>query len=132
MKPEIVDTNVLVRLLVEDNKEQQEAAVGYFRDAEKGLRQLHITPLVIAETCFVLESFYKKKRSDISGALSSLISPHWLRVENRGIVEDALRHYISGLHFVDSYLLAWKDANDGAVLTFDREVEKLAMHGGLI
>ena len=122
----VVDTNIILRFLVGDNKEQQKKAVAYFREGEKGKRDLYITPLVIAEVCFVLETFYKKSREDIVSALQVFISSRWLSVEQRDRLVYLLPLYKSGLHFVDSFLVAWTRLEKAKLLTFDRKLEKKA------
>ena len=57
MKKEILDTNVLLRFLVGDNKQQHQEAERWFKEAEQRKRKIVLVPLVVAETCFVLESF---------------------------------------------------------------------------
>lgn len=118
----ILDTNVLLRFLVGDNKTQQIQAIEWFRQAEKGEIKIIIAPLVIAETCFVLESFYKQHRSDIISSMEVFISQRWLRVENRDIIKHTWNYYQNNLHFVDSYLLAWSEIAEDGILTFDQKV----------
>lgn len=81
----------------------------------------------MAETCFVLESFYKKQRCEISEAFEVFLSQLWLAVEERGIMLSLWDWYKSGLHFVDSYLLSWAKNNNSSILSFDRKLKsKLA------
>lgn len=120
----IVDTNVILRFLVGDEKNQQAQASNWFAQAEQGELKLVIKPLVIAEVCFVLESFYKKNRAEISDALVVLLSQKWLSVEDRDILLALWPWYKKNLHFVDSYLLAWSSINSGKILSFDRQILK--------
>lgn len=122
---EVVDTNVLVRLLVGDVKKQQKEAMDVFRDAELGLRKILIKPTVVAETCFVLESYYKKRRQQIVEKLSVLLNQKWIKVDERREMQSSWQWYLKGLHFVDSYLLAWSKLNKGKVLSFDKKLSKL-------
>lgn len=118
----ILDTNVLLRFLVGDNKSQQIQAIEWFRQAEKGEIKIIVVPLVIAETCFVLESFYKQNRSDIISSMEVFISQRWLRVENRDVIKHTWFYYQNNLHFVDSYLLAWSKISQDGILSFDQKV----------
>lgn len=118
----ILDTNVLLRFFVGDNKSQQIQAIEWFRQAEKGEIKILVLPLVIAEACFVLESFYKQNRSDIISSMEVFISQRWLRVENRDVVKRTWAYYQNNFHFVDSYLLAWQEISQGDILTFDQKV----------
>lgn len=121
----ILDTNVLLRFLVGDNQDQQEQASKWFKEAEKGEIKIVVTPIVIAEACFVLESFYEKKRPEIADSLEIFVSQRWLRVEEREILKKLWTFYRNNFHFVDSYLLAWKEINHRNILTFDQKILKI-------
>jgi predicted nucleic-acid-binding protein len=86
-----------------------------------------ISPLVIAETCFVLESFYKKSKQEIANAIETLLLPSWLVVEQKEILLSLLNGYRQGLHFVDGYLLAWAKINQGKIISFDKQIRKNEM-----
>lgn len=123
MSVSILDTNVLVRFFVGDNTTQRTEAEQWFKEAERGTRSIVITPIVIAETSFVLESFYKQRRNSIADALEVMIGQRWLRVEERNVLLRTLSHYRKGLHFVDSYLRAWTTVHGGDILTFDKDLK---------
>lgn len=122
---EVVDTNVILRFLVGDNKLQQKLARDWFKEAQSGSRKLIIKPVVVAESCFVLESFYKKSREDISAAFVTLLSQKWLKVEGRKPMLLVWKWYEKGNHFVDSYLAAFANCNNSKVISFDKKVLKL-------
>ncbi|NCN59317.1 hypothetical protein COW99_04205 [Candidatus Roizmanbacteria bacterium CG22_combo_CG10-13_8_21_14_all_38_20] len=122
--PEIVDTNILLRYLVGDEPKQHLQAVKWFKEAKRGKRKLRIPAIVIAETCFVLESFYKLKRESIAEALEILISQKWIKITERKVLLSLFEYYRQGLHFVDSYLLSWSKYNNEPILTFDKQLLK--------
>jgi predicted nucleic-acid-binding protein len=124
MKQELLDTNVLLRFLVGDNKKQQRQAELWFQEAENRKRKIIVAPLIIAEAAFVLESFYKKGRGEIADSLELFTSQRWLQVENREVIIHVWPWYIKGLHFVDSFLLAWIEVHEGGILTFDQQLRK--------
>lgn len=124
--PDFLDTNVLVRFLTGDMPVQAQQAVTWFLEAEKGKRDIAVSSLIVAETCFVLESFYKKSRLEIAEALSVFLSQRFLQVEQREVLLDALDDYKQGRHFVDSYLLALSRNFSGQILTFDKKLKKLS------
>lgn len=120
----IIDTNVLLRFFVGDNKEQQKQASKFFKEAESRKIKITVPSIVIAEACFVLESFYKKNRLEIADSLEILTSQRWLKVEDRKIIKKLWSYYRKNLHFVDSYLLAWQEVSHQNILTFDQEILK--------
>ena len=121
---EVLDTNVIVRFLVGDHAKHQAQAVQWLEQAEQNKREILIKPLVVAETCFVLESFYKKSRTEIAEAMLVFLSQKWLHVENRDELLSLWPWYRKKFHFVDSYLLAWAKVNNGQVLSFDKKLMK--------
>lgn len=124
MKKEVVDTNVLIRFFVGDDKSQQKQASSWFFQAQKGKRKLVIKSLVVAETCFVLESFYKKQRREITDVFEVFLAQSWLIVEERDILLFLWGWYKKGLHFVDSYLLSWARNNNSLIVSFDKKLTK--------
>ena len=81
-----------------------------------------VIPLVIAETCFVLESFYKKQRIEIAEAMEIFLAQRWLEVQEREVLLSLWPWYRKELHFVDSFLLAWAQTHTGDILTFDQSL----------
>lgn len=121
----LLDTNVLVRFLVQDNQAQYEQAVSWFKQAEAGKMILYVEPLVIAETTFVLESFYKIDKKKVAAALLVFLSQEWLKVPERDVLLGLWKHYEKGLHFVDSYLLAMAESGKKTkILSFDQQLLK--------
>lgn len=125
MKEEVIDTNVLLRFLVGDNKLQQKQASGWFSQAQKGKRKFVIKPLIVAETCFVLESFYKKQRNEIAEVFEVFLAQSWLVVEERDTLLSLWAWYKEGFHFVDSYLLSWAKNNNSSIVSFDKKLAKM-------
>lgn len=86
-----------------------------------------VTPLVIAETAFVLETFYRQTRSQIADALEIFLAQPWLVIPEREPLLGLWSWYRQGLHFVDSFLLAAAASEAKAeVLTFDRDLQNKA------
>ncbi len=121
----ILDTNIILRYLVGDSKELHAKAIDIFKKAESGELKLLIKVVVVAETCFVLESFYKKRLDEIASCMEVLLSQKWLMVEDRKGLLGMWTNYRNKLHFVDSYLLSSAKASKYKILTFDKEIKKL-------
>lgn len=116
MKKNILDTKAIIRYLVGDNTKQQEQAEQWFRDAEKGTRDIIVHPMVIAETSYILESFYKFSRDEIADSMEVFLSQRWLNVLDRDALLDLWQSYRAGMHFVDSYLHALAKNNSTPIL----------------
>ena len=120
-----LDTNALVRFFTDDNQEQQKQVIEWFREAQKGRRIIVIEPIVIAETSFVLESFYKEKRVNIVDKLETFLGQRWLKIKSRRTLISMLEFYKKGFHFVDSFLLASAKLNNWQILSFDKKLLKI-------
>ena len=68
-----IDTNVLVRFLVNDDEQQAELVYERFREAENKSEVLFIPLLVVLETIWVLESAYEASKKEIVGSISDLM-----------------------------------------------------------
>lgn len=122
-----LDTNVLVRFLVQDNPEQFERARRLIkREIDQGEPVL-VSLLVLLETEWVLRSRYALPKGDILGAFSSLLETAELEVESEGAVEEALfRWRDSTAQFADCLINArHRQLGCRATATFDTKAAKL-------
>lgn len=120
----LLDTNALVRYLVRDEENQYQQAVDWLKDAEDGKIKIIVPTIVVAETCFVLESFYKKQRDEISDSMVVFLSQRWMAVPDRDILLSLWGNFKKGLHFVDSFLISWAEQKNYKLLTFDKKLQK--------
>jgi predicted nucleic-acid-binding protein len=121
----IVDTNVIIRYLVQDEPKFAAAANGLFDACDRGETTLVILPAVLAECVFVLESFYERSRADISLVLATLIGNPGIEIPDLPVCLDALNRYRdSRAHFVDCIIAATAVNTDLPVATFDRHIKK--------
>ena len=125
----IIDTSVLVRFLTRDIEAMYQESVGWFLKAEKGEVRLSLPSIVVAETCFVMESFYKKDKIDIAEKIEVLISQKWISVKSRNVLLRCLNLYKVGVHFVDAYLCALSEKSGNEILTFDSKLKKMNGRG---
>jgi predicted nucleic-acid-binding protein len=117
------DTNMLVRLLVDDHPEQAALAQRLLAD------NIALIPrTVVLETEWVLRSVYKLPRERMAAFFRLLLQSKNAVVEDHGVVEHALAWYEQGADFADALHLA---ACDGAELpTFDERFCKQARASG--
>lgn len=121
----LIDTNLIVRYLVQDNEKQARIAGRFFEACDRGELTIVILPVVLAECVFVLESFYAHPRPAIASALSALISSARIQIDSPAIHRDALdRFRKTKAHFVDCVIAANSAADNIAVASFDRDFRK--------
>lgn len=117
-----LDTNVLVRFLVQDDPEQAAAAAALITGlsaAEKGF----VCREVMIELVWVLERAYGFGRSDIAGAIDGLLEARELEIEAADRVAVAVDRYRKGgAGFADQMIaLAGQGAGCRETATFDRK-----------
>ena len=113
-----VDTNVVVRLLVNDDARQGAAARRLFESDE-----IWIGVTVLLETAWVLESVYALSSAETVKALRGLLGLPNVRVEDSGAVAAALDAAGRGLELADALQLM-RTPGDAEFVTFDRALAK--------
>ncbi len=121
-----VDTNVLVRFLVQDDADQARIAGDIFdqlTDTEPGF----VSREVLIELVWVLERAYGYGRAQIAGALDGLLSSTEVRIEAGDDVGSALDLYRNdGFGFADLMIAAAaRRAGAAELVTFDRKAARL-------
>ena len=116
------DTNLLVRLLVEDDPLQAEKARGALRAAiEQGQRCLVTIP-ALCELLWVLRRAYKVPRTELAEVVQNFLDDDRYEVENRSSVAQSLDRFRAGKGDFADYLIGIRGQAHGStlVLTFDR------------
>lgn len=119
----LVDANVIIRHLVQDQREQARAAAALLAACDRGELTAVLIEAVLAECIFVLESFYGHARNDIVRVLTALIQHPGIELAAAPSPCEALARYgSSGLHFVDCLLASTAAATATPIATFDRKL----------
>jgi predicted nucleic-acid-binding protein len=116
-----VDTNVLIRHLTGDPVEMATRATSYLRTET----ELLVTDLVVAETVYVLESFYETPREQVAVALRSLIALASVETVDSALLLRALEVYeIDRIDFAEAYLVASAESTGiNRIASFDRSID---------
>ncbi|MGQ0641461.1 MAG: PIN domain-containing protein, partial [Gemmatimonadaceae bacterium] len=77
-----VDTNVLVRFLVEDDARQSAAAAALIERTVKSEDALYVSGIVLCETVWVLTVSYRVPRLDIVKTLQDVLRAKHLTFDN--------------------------------------------------
>lgn len=121
-----IDTNVLVRFLVNDDQKQAEQVRTLFALAQKERGVFYVPILVLLETIWVLESAYQVSRQDLISALSDLLLLPVLEFEQREAVNAMLSMAVSNKIDLPDALIAQSALHSGCecVLTFDQKAAR--------
>ena len=119
--PVALDTNVLVRLLVNDDPAQAEQAAALI-DANAA----YFVPITVAlELEWVLRGAYKLPREAVISAFEGLLAIRHLHLEQEELVRRALEWHRQGMDFADALHLA-RSEGCGALISFDRHLARVA------
>ncbi len=121
----LLDTNVILRFLLEDHPEHFRYAKNLFQQAEQGKRAFYIDAIVVAELVWTLSSFYKMNREDIAIKLELFLAQKWMINEHKQTLFSALHLYQSTtLDYIDCWLLAVAEEKHIPLETFDQKLRK--------
>jgi len=121
-----LDTNVLLRFLVQDDPEQARLSaevIDRLSDDAPGF----VSCEVLVELVWVLERAYRLGRAEIAGALDGLLAATELQIEGADEVGPALELYRNdGFGFADLMIAAAaRRAGATELVTFDRKAAHL-------
>jgi predicted nucleic acid-binding protein len=119
----IIDTNVLVRHLTGDPPEMAARATAYLGAAQ----ELLLTDLIVAETVYVLESFYQAPRDQVAEAMRSLIALGSVVCVDPALLLRAIEVYETDrIDFAEAYLVACAESTGiSKVASFDRSIDRI-------
>ena len=126
-----LDTNVVLRLLLNDIPAQHAAAR---KLVEQTRSQFAVADTVIIEIVFALDRYYGFSRSQIAEAVDGLMKLREINC-NRTLFEGALPLFVnhSGLSFEDCCLSVYAQLNDAEPLwTFDKKLANQAPNAKLV
>ena len=123
-----LDTNILVRFLVEDDARQLAAAKRLIRQCIASGKSLCVPITVSLELEWVLRANFEFGKAEVIGTISQLLSSIELSFESEGALESALVLYGQGsADFSDCLHVALASAAAQQPLwTFDKAASKVA------
>lgn len=122
-----LDTNVLVRYLVEDDDPQKRAADRFVEEALNRGKSLFVNQIVLCEAVWVLSRAYGFTRREVAGALEMILCARQFEIEAKDMVVQALREYRKGKADFADCVIGLKNQAAGctATVTFDRKAASL-------
>src|SRR5215468_250020 len=119
-----VDTNIIVRHLTGDPPELAYHATRFLRETG----ELLLADLIVAETVYVLESFYDVPRERVAELVRAVITFPAMVVMDEQLLLRAVEVYeMDRLDFAEAYLVASAEVSGvRAVASFDKAVGRIA------
>jgi predicted nucleic-acid-binding protein len=121
-----VDTNVLLRMFVNDDPAQANAARALIESEERQDDPILVTPVVLVEVEWSLRSNFGFEKPDIIAVFDDIMSDTGFQVDDRDSVDAALEAWRTGRADFADYLIGVLARERGArtTLTFDKSAAK--------
>lgn len=121
-----IDTNVLIRYIVQDEPEQARQATTVLEAECTRESPGFISHIVLCEVAWVLRRGYRYDRSMVCRVLRELLRTVEFQVEREDLAWNALEAYESGAADFSDYLLAYTNTSAGVecTVTFDQNAGK--------
>jgi len=123
----VLDTNALLRFLLDDIHDQKVTVEKLLNQARADKVSLYVPQIVVFEINFTLTSHYHRKKEEIIDLLESITSAPFLDVESREIFDSALSLYrVTSISLVDCFLATVSKTTGAELFTFDKKLKKLS------
>jgi predicted nucleic-acid-binding protein len=120
-----VDTNIVIRFLMDDDARQSKQAVDIFRR-----ETVFIAKSVLLEAEWVLRRGYRERPAKVADALAGLVGLPNITCEDEVEIRQALAWHQSGIDFADALHLA-ASPQAAEFVTFDSDMVKVGKRLGL-
>ena len=122
-----LDTNILLRFLTRDDERKARCALELLMRVERGEEKVVTSPLVIFETVYTLQSFYKVPRQTIKEQVLAIISMRSLHLPDKNVFYQAFNFYVAkNISFADAYNAAYM-LTEGIsnIYSWDKDFDKI-------
>lgn len=121
-----LDTNILIRYLVQDDAKQSASATRFIETYCTESNPCFIGHITLCEVAWVLESNYGQDRAAIAGIIEKLLQVGQLEVMEPSVVWKTLRDYQASNADFPDHLIARVNESAGceSTVTFDKKASK--------
>ena len=122
-----LDTNILLRHLLQDDPDQSPRATAYLRRIEQGDVQVRISDIVVFEAVFTLQRQYRRSKAEIAQHLLPLLELQGILLPGKRRFRRVCNLYVSlNLPFADAYHVAlMEQLKLSEITTFDTDFDRL-------
>jgi len=120
-----LDSNVLLRYLVEDDAVQTRRAAKIIEDAARRKEPLFVSLPVLCEIAWVLDRSYRQSRPAIASALEAILDTEAFIVEQADCARESLHEFQTSKAGFSDHVIGAVARNAGCswVYTFDRGLD---------
>jgi predicted nucleic acid-binding protein len=127
MSASFLDTNILLRYFTRDDEQKAQRALDLLIRVERGEEKIITSSLVIFETVFTLQCFYKVPRQRIKELILSIISLRGLHLPGKNVYYQAFDLYVAhNISFADAYNAAYMLSEEiSNIYTWDTDFDRI-------
>lgn len=127
MSASFLDTNILLRYFTRDDEQKAQRALDLLIRVERGEEKIITSSLVIFETVFTLQRFYKVPRQRIKELILSIISLRGLHLPGKNVYYQAFDLYVAhNISFADAYNAAYMLSEEiSNIYTWDTDFDRI-------
>lgn len=114
-----IDSNILVRIITQDDPSQTRRAAALLR----GKEPVFVPKTVLLEIEWVLRKTYKTPRGEVLRAFRQLLETSNLEVEDEPAISKAIEWYEAGMDFADALHVASSGPHP-TFATFDKDLRR--------
>lgn len=124
----IIDTNILLRYLRNDHPTLSLKAKKLFEKAHKNILRIYLDEIVLAETIWVLTSYYQTPKPLIVSTLQEQLYFDWIINPRKKNMVKALELYgKTNISYIDCWLLIVSKSENMSLKTFDNKLKNLSL-----
>ena len=122
-----IDTNILIRFLVNDIPQKADACEKIFKNAVAKKETLFTTEMVIAEIIWVLESYYELSQQEVQEKVEKILNTPNLICPHKDLILNALSIYgEKNIDYIDAYnALILKDKGIKELYSYDKHYDQM-------
>ncbi len=121
----LIDTNIIVRFLVNDNEEQFIISKDIFQQIQSGILKVEILSEVLMEVLFVMIKVYKIPKNIVIEKLKSLLLLEGVVNNDKAIYIDALNlMQAKNIDYVDALICTKSLLQGYGKISFDKDIMK--------
>ena len=122
MSKNLIDTNLIIRFLVNDNPSKTSRVEKLLKDNNN---QNILLDTVVAEIIWVLSSYYNLKKSEIVEKIKALIHVDTIEC-NAFLINRALSLWQeNNISYIDSYLIAIGELGNMTIYSYDQKFKSI-------
>ena len=121
----LIDTNVILRYLLDDHETYSSKAKSFMLQVSQGKIKVEIQVPVIVECIYVMEKYYGVSRNEIVESLSAILNFSGIVNSDRSEILKALLKYKTSNTDIVDCILAAHSSPEKVVVSFDKDLKKL-------